>query len=298
MNNLDHQIRSAAFDWLKEQSEFHGDVFTWQRLGQGFPFRGERIPLVSPQGIFKPRQLEVPLSIRTSAAGPYDDAFRSDDLLLYRYRGTNPEHPDNQGLRQAMFDSTPLVYLHGLVPGKYLAVWPVFIVGDDPPGLTFTVAADDYYAAVESGRIVAEDATPRRRYVTSMVRRRLHQRGFRERVLHAYRSQCALCKLRHSALLDAAHIIPDVEPGGIPEIRNGISMCKLHHAAFDSFVLGITPDYEIRIREDVLEEIDGPMLRHGLQDMHGQRLIVPRQEAVRPDRDLLEERFVRFRGYR
>lgn len=297
MTNLDEHIRGAAFEWLREQSEMHGDVFSWQRLGEGFPFQGERIPLVSPQGIFKPRQLDVPLSIRTSAGGPYDDAFNSEDLLLYRYRGTDPKHPDNQGLRQAWFDNKPLVYFHQLVPGKYLAVWPVFIIRDDPSSLTFTVAADDYYALGESDQVIAEDATPRRRYVTSTVRRRLHQRGFRERVLHAYRRQCALCRLKHSELLDAAHIIPDVEPKGVPEIRNGISMCKLHHAAFDSFVLGITPDYEVKIRQDVLEEIDGPMLRHGLQEMHGRRLILPRQEAVRPDRELLDLRYARFRQY-
>lgn len=298
MNDVDRQIRAAAFQWLREQADVHGDVFTWQRLGKGFPFRGERIPFVSPQGIFRPRQLEVPLSIRTSSGGPYDDAFNSDDLLLYRYRGTDPQHPDNRGLRQAWFDNTPLVYFHQLVEGRYFAVWPVFIIGDDPSSLTFTVAADDYYAVADSDRVVAEDAAPRRRYVTSTVRRRLHQRGFRERVLHAYRRQCALCRLRHGELLDAAHIIPDVEPKGIPAIRNGISMCKLHHAAFDSFVLGITPDYEVRIRQDVLEEIDGPMLRHGLQEMHGRRLIVPRQEAIRPDRELLEERYARFVRYR
>lgn len=52
----------------------------------------------------------------------------------------------------------------------------------------------------------------RRKYITSSVRNRLHQRGFRERVLSAYKEQCALCRLRHRELLDAAHIIPDNEP--------------------------------------------------------------------------------------
>jgi putative restriction endonuclease len=293
----DHEIRLAAFEWLRQQAGLHGDVFSWRTLGKGFPFRGRHIPLVSPQGIFKPRQMDISLSIRTSPDGPYDDAFGPNDLLQYRYRGTDPEHPDNRGLRQAMFESKPLVYFHGLVPARYLAVWPVYIVGDDRSTLTFSVAADDQYAVTSDYGYAAEDASPRRRYVTSTVRRRLHQRGFRERVLLAYRSQCALCRLKHAKLLDAAHIIPDIEPDGVPAIRNGISMCKLHHAAFDNFVLGVTPDYEIRIREDVLEEIDGPMLQHGLKEMHGVKLSLPGRKELRPDRQLLDVRFSRFQNY-
>jgi putative restriction endonuclease len=39
-----------------------------------------------------------------------------------------------------MTDRVPLVYFHGLMPGKYIAAWPVFVVGDDPGALMFTVA--------------------------------------------------------------------------------------------------------------------------------------------------------------
>lgn len=69
----------------------------------------------------------------------------------------------------------------------------------------------------------------------------------------------------------------------------------MHHAAFGNLVLGITPDYEVEIRQDVLEEIDGPMLRHGLQEMHGRRLTLPRPEDVRPDRQLLDVRYDQFK---
>ncbi len=44
-----------------------------------------------------------------------------------------------------------------------------------------------------------------------------------------------------------------------------MSLCQLHYAAFDRSFLGVRPDYIIRVRTDVLEEVDGPMLRHGLQ---------------------------------
>ncbi len=55
----------------------------------------------------------------------------------------DPRHPDNAGLRLAMQRQTPLIYLYGLVPGRYLPVWPVYIVGDDPQTLAFEVAVDD-----------------------------------------------------------------------------------------------------------------------------------------------------------
>ena len=122
---------------------------------------------------------------------------------------------------------------------------------------------------------------------------RLHQRSFRERVLRAYRSQCALCRLRHRELLDAAHIIPDRE-GGSPNVPNGLSLCKLHHAAFDNLFVGVRPDGIIEVRRDILEEQDGPMLLHGLKRLHQTRIYRPRSRANQPDPDLLEIRYARF----
>ena len=92
----DRQVRLRAFAFLAEQTAIHGDVLPWRILLRGFDFEGQRVPLASQQGIFKPAVLpEVPLSIRTAAvvpgeARPYDDAMESDGLLLYRYRGTEP----------------------------------------------------------------------------------------------------------------------------------------------------------------------------------------------------------------
>jgi len=50
----------------------------------------------------------------------------------------------------------------------------------------------------------------------------------------------------------------------------------------------------IQIRRDILDEVDGPMLVHGLQQMHGSRLYVPRQEELRPRPEFLEERYELF----
>lgn len=134
----------------------------------------------------------------------------------------------------------------------------------------------------------------RRRHVTAEVRVRLYQRSFRERVLDAYQEQCACCRLRHLELLDAAHIVPDSEPDGKPIVTNGISLCKLHHSAFDSNILGIRPDYVIEIKKNVLEEEDGPVLQYGLQKLHQTTLILPRSNSLYPDPSRLEARYSEF----
>ena len=48
--------------------------------------------------------------------------------------------------------------------------------------------------------------------------------------------------------------------------------------------------------QDVLEEVDGPMLEHGLKDLHGSKLVLPRNVQLRPDQLLLEKRYAGFRA--
>ena len=250
-------------------------------------------------GIFKPRVCELPLSIRTAVDGPYDDRASGGGRFLYAYRGADPSHPDNAGLRELMLQRIPLIYFFGLVPARYLPAWPVFIIGDNPEQLTFTIQLDDNAVLDFDSLVLPATAAheiggeERRRYVTREFQFRVHQRSFRERVLRAYQTQCAVCRLRHRELLDAAHILPDKEGGG-PRVTNGLSLCKLHHAAYDKHFVGVRPDGIIEVRHDILEEQDGPMLLHGLKRLHKTRIYRPRQIANRPDPHLLELRYARF----
>lgn len=296
----EHCIRLKAFDWISEQVNIYGDVLPRQVLAAGFEFEGTRVPLVSPQGIFKPKVLsQVPLSITTTIKGPYSDSFNQDGFLQYKYRGIDPNHRDNVGLKLAAKHSIPLIYFHAIVEGKYLAVWPVYIVGADDTNLAFTVAVDDVQfvsrATQEDWGALRSADSARRAYITSSVRQRLHQRAFRERVLLAYQGQCAFCRLKHEELLDAAHIIPDNEPGGEPVVTNGMALCKLHHAAFDKYILGVRPDYSIEVRQDILREHDGPMLQHGLKGLHEKRIVLPMKKIQRPDPELLDQRYMKFK---
>ena len=294
----DWQIRRAVFDWLTEQRESVGEALSRDSL-ERFELDGHRVPLVGPSGIWKPAVCELPLSITTSLRGPYPDRF--DDrsgTLHYSYRGTDPSHRDNVGLRRAMQSRVPLIYFHAIAPDSYVAWYPVFVVGDDPASLTFTLQVDDLSAslaaAATGSRIAEDESSARRAYVTRSVRQRLHQVAFRQRVIRAYQDRCALCNLRHQELLDAAHITADSDPEGDPIVSNGVALCKLHHAAFDRFFFTIRPDYVIEVRRSILLEHDGPMLVVGLQQIHQQRIFLPRRPADRPDPSRLDRRYAQF----
>lgn len=296
----DREVRSAAFAFLAHQRRLHGEVLSWEVLSNGFQFAGQRVPLIGPQGIFKPAVMELPFSITTAPVvpgkeRPYEDEVGADGLLVYRYRGTDPRHRDNHGLREAMRLQVPLAYFFGIVKGQYMPVFPVFIVGDNPAQLRFRVAFEDRALVGLPALGVAEASAPERRYAMASVKRRLHQHEFRERVLAAYQSRCAVCRLRHRELLEAAHILPDSDEHSLPMVSNGIALCKLHHAAFDSYILGIRPDLIVQIRPDVLRETDGPMLEWGLQGFEGHAITVPRPESLRPSAAFLAERYERFR---
>lgn len=298
----DWAIRQAAFQFLARSVQQYGELLSWKLLTRGFHYGDEPVVLIGQKGIWKPRILDsVPLSIATAPPrlnepAPYDDGLDETGMLVYRYRGQDPMHPDNAGLRLAMRDQVPLIYFVGVSKGMYCPMWPVFVVGDDPRCLRFRVSIDDQLAVggapTDAASMAGEE---RRRYITAMTVRRLHQHNFRAQVIRAYRTQCAICHLRHAELLDAAHILPDNHADGQPVVPNGIALCKIHHAAFDSHILGIRPDLRVEIRDDILQEVDGPMLKYGLQAMNNSKIVVPRNRDLQPGAEYIERRYEIFR---
>jgi putative restriction endonuclease len=71
-------------------------------------------------------------------------------------------------------------------------------------------------------------------------------------------------------------------------------MCKIHHAAYDVDIFGISPDYTVGVRADVLQEVDGPTLRYTLQEINGSAIQLPTRRAAQPSRELLAQRWERF----
>lgn len=264
----------------------------------GFLFGATPVRLMATQqGIWKPRILEAALSIRTvftadPAQAPYADAVGADGFLRYKWRGDDAEHPDNRALRRAMQLGLPLIWFQGVAPATYLPIYPVQLIAEERTDRQFVVSLDAEATRLRR-ELAAEDPALVRSYAERVAKVRLHQPLFRQRVLVAYANQCSICRLRHTPLLDAAHVLPDAE-GGEPVVTNGIAMCKIHHAAYDVDIFGISPDYKVGVRPDVLAEIDGPTLRYTLQEINGLLIGLPARAIARPDRDLLSTRWSRF----
>ena len=302
-NDPDTRIRLAAVEHLKRASV--ADVVTADDLKQGFVLDGQRIPFINPQrGIFKPAAMRYLLSVRTvfPVSGRrvwYDDQrrvheqiTRGDDVIDYAFMGTDPAAADNRWLREAMEAQIPIIYFLGVAPQRYTPIWPAYVADWSASDLKARLAfAPPASAEVDHGIPTA----PERRYGLRLVRQRLHQATFREAVLTAYGSRCAVSGLPEPRLLDAAHIIVDSnEELGQPVVTNGLPLSKIHHAAFDANLIGIDPDFRIHVADQLLAMHDGPMLEQGLKALAGRIIRLPHRRADHPDRDRLAQRFSQF----
>lgn len=290
-------VRSALFAHLDDLLIGSTDgTLRWDQT-DSFTFGEERFVIrqTRGRGINKPSGLDAALSITTAFTPfgrlpPYEDLEGDDGYPRYKYEGTDPNTFTNRALRACRDTGLPLVYFIGVRRGTYFPVYPIFIVGEDSNRSEFTL----WFNWTEVSRSDSSTRALEKRYVLRETRARLHQPIFREQVMNAYGSSCAVCRLAHTELLDAAHIIDDSKPHGDPVVPNGIALCKIHHAAFDQNMMGIREDFRVVISPRLLHEVDGPMLKHGLQEMHGSRINLPRRVAAHPDKDRLEERFSEF----
>ena len=302
-NAADTLMRVAAFTHVLKLTETQNNISA-EDLRRKFTFEGKSIPLVNPQrGIFKPRQMQYLLSIRTVFPRPgkrvwYDDQrqvhsqiFESREAVDYDFMGKNPDAADNRWLREAFENRVPVIYFLGVAPGLYQAIIPTYISGWDAN----TLKARIVFGIQDQADYVAPESASERPYALQTVKQRLHQASFREAVISAYNGRCALSGLPEQRLLDAAHIISDKDERlDQPVVPNGLPLSKIHHAAFDAHLIGIDPDYRLHVSERLLDLHDGPMLE-ALKQLDGGMLHLPNREKDYPDRDRLSLRYEQFR---
>ncbi|MEQ8520420.1 MAG: HNH endonuclease [Cytophagales bacterium] len=75
------------------------------------------------------------------------------------------------------------------------------------------------------------------------VKKKIRDNSFKSRVLTSYSNRCAFCGVQLK-LIDAAHILP-VQHDGTDETSNGISLCALHHRAYDRNLVTFNNEYRI-----------------------------------------------------
>lgn len=78
---------------------------------------------------------------------------------------------------------------------------------------------------------------------------------FRRRVLNAYGHMCAVCGIQLN-LVEAAHILPVAISGSTDETFNGVSLCALHHAAYDSNLISFDEGYRIQVNESKCAQLE------------------------------------------
>jgi putative restriction endonuclease len=312
----DYEMRLVAIDRVRSLSDRYDDIVPLDVLRKGFAFAGERISFGSfYSGIFRARQMRGPAALsltttppKTTRGAPYDDGLdEATNSFVYHYRTARGPSPrairdaeaDNRSLRAAATLGVPLIYFHGIAPSQYAVVAPAFVTRDDPARRVVELQAAMFIGDARQlgGGDVIESTgdLDLRRYATREALVRLHQQRFRTIVLHAYQGRCAICALRESELLQAAHILEDRDPRGVATVVNGIAMCAIHHLAYDRNLMGIDPGGHVHVAERLLREQDGPMLKAGLQGFHGAAIFQPKRPAERPDPARLEVRYETFR---
>jgi putative restriction endonuclease len=276
-------------------AQFGPEVPYRDGLDRRFAFRGRRVPFLNYQkGIYRAAAQRGPaaLSVSTSFKSPYDDA-ETPDGFVYAYRAGNVDQPDNRALRAAFELLVPVVYFVGTRPGWYSPEWPIFVTADDRAGRVVRLTPGRMVGPYDEREPRLSDDPIERRYAVRESRTRLHQRRFRSRVIPAYANQCAICRLKETQLLDAAHILADRDERGEQTVSNGMSLCSIHHRAFDENLVGVSPDYTVRVHPRLLDEEDGPMLDL-LKGANATSIVIPKRPTHRPDPELLAERFERF----
>ena len=260
-----------------------------------FTYAGKSIRLIDKfGGIWNPGaswtlggELRATLSINTTTSGKYEDQEVSGGLWRYDYQSGGTAGK-NTKMRKAMELQLPLIWFVQQESGRYVP-YRVFIINDFPEDGYCLIAPERFLAIAARSESLIE-----RRYAERMMKQRLHQPAFRARVIRAYETKCAICRLGHGRLLDAAHITPDSDEASSTSVTNGLSLCKIHHTAYDINIVGIDADYTVHIRQDILSETDGPMLEHGIKEMDKGKLWVPLSPGEQPDPGRLENRYKEF----
>jgi putative restriction endonuclease len=308
---IDIELRRAAVMHARQLQYEYTDLIPVSALRRGFTVRDQRVSFGSfYAGIFRPKECRdrgalclVTTPPKTGRPAPYEDQF-DETTGRFTYRFRDPQSASREALRYAESDNramvaafelgAPVIYFRGIATGQYLAVAPAFIVAVDQAERVVPMEAGLPTADMTPAGLVSDRDL--RQYATREALFRLHQQRFRVAVLRAYATRCAVCRLRESSLLQASHIIGDQDPRGVAAVVNGIALCAIHHLAYDRNLMGIDPNGVVHIARRLLDEVDGPMLRAGLQDFHGTSIIQPRRSDERPDPARLEVRFAQFGG--
>jgi hypothetical protein len=252
-------LHDAESTQLARIRELYGQVVTSETLrSEIHGFRGQK-------GIYKPGGSDYALWVRETSRGAYPDrepTIHPDGSWTYPY---SPEGRDgqtdldlasNRGLLACQNDRRPVGVFREVdrIDGK---------VAYQVLGLAYVEGYDGHHFLLR-GESIDVTATPLvETFVPAFqmfegpmeaiesLQRQIRDQRFGVVIRQLYHEKCSLCevgyRLRGKSIgLDAAHIIPLKSHGVIADVRNGLLLCKNHHALFDDY--GWTIDEDLRVR--------------------------------------------------
>lgn len=128
------------------------------------------------------------------------------------------------------------------------------------------------------------------------IKLRRGQEYFREAVLNNFDGRCGVTQLAIRELLIASHILPwGAHSGERLNVRNGLSLSRLHDAAFDRGFITFDDDLRLVLSPRLKKELSQPALAVNFGDYSGEPLHLP-DDAAPPELSFLaEHRRVIFR---
>lgn len=122
-------------------------------------------------------------------------------------------------------------------------------------------------------------------HLTITHERYIRDPGFKTLVYRAYENRCAMCGIQLE-LVEAAHIVPHSHEKGTDEISNGISLCTLHHAAYDRSLIYFDEEYNIIINESKMEYLEKVGLDSGFRKFKAlafEKILLPANHLLQPN---------------
>lgn len=152
--------------------------------------------------------------------------------------------------------------------------------------LTIQVEAAEYGAFLIEG--IEHPFSPYKDIASIEVETPVRRAGFRKAIMKIYEHKCAVCALdirtaSGASITDAAHIIP-FSVSYNDDIRNGLSLCKSHHWAFDARLFSLNETYHVIVPPIAQEHEPTERMLSGLRD---KRIWMPPVEQHCPDQEAL-----------
>ena len=112
--------------------------------------------------------------------------------------------------------------------------------------------------------------------------------GFRQAIMRIYDYTCVVCQLYiltldGESVTEAAHIIP-FNISGNNDVRNGISLCQLHHWSFDRGLISVDRNYTVIVSNLMLERGPTEWL---LTKLRGRLIRLPDHDTLYPAQEAL-----------